>query len=80
MLRFLSLSRSIWRDGSACPEPALDQFTLVSKYEALGTLIAGLGFFAGIGAITKLVTNDRPVAFKPRTVAVPPEVSQTFEA
>lgn len=71
--------RSIWRDGSARPEPALDQFTLVSKYEALGTLVAGgLGFFATIGLITKFVSDDRPVVFKPRTVAVPPEVSQTF--
>ena len=43
------LPRSIWDDGTANPEPALDQFTLVSKYQALGWLLGGLSIFAGLG-------------------------------
>lgn len=40
---------SIWDDGTANPEPALDQFTLVGKYEALGWLLGGLSIFGVLG-------------------------------
>lgn len=40
---------SIWDDGTANPEPCLDQFTLVSKYGALGWLLGGMSIFAVAG-------------------------------
>lgn len=40
---------SIWDDGTANPEPCLDQFTLVSKYGALGMLLGGMGVFGVVG-------------------------------
>lgn len=52
-LFLLSRSRlptcSIWDDGTANPEPCLDQFTLVSKTGALGWLLGGMGVFAVVG-------------------------------
>lgn len=40
---------SMWDDGTANPEPCLDQFTLVGKYEALKWLAGGMGIFAALG-------------------------------
>lgn len=52
---------SIWDDGTANPEPALDQFTMVSKYGALGWLAGGLSIFAVVGTWAKLSQPEKNV-------------------
>ncbi|BDA41244.1 probable NADH dehydrogenase [ubiquinone] 1 beta subcomplex subunit [Coccomyxa sp. Obi] len=47
----------LWDDGSAQPEHCLDQFPLVGKYEALGFLVGGLGFFGLLGVLANV--NDK---------------------
>ena len=54
-------ARSIWDDGTANPEPALDQFTLVSKYQALGQLLAGLSVFGAVGTVAYLYAPEKRV-------------------
>ena len=39
----------VWDDGTAYPEPCLDEFKLVSPPVALGMLLTGLGGFAALG-------------------------------
>ncbi len=44
----------IWDDGTANPEPAVDDFPLVSKWQALGYLMGGMAFYATLGTAVKL--------------------------
>lgn len=53
--------RRIWDDGTANPEPALDQFTLVSKYEALGWLLGGFAFFGLVGTAATMSHPEKRV-------------------
>ena len=52
---------SIWDDGTANPEPCLDQFTLISKYGALGWLLGGLSVFAVLGTAATLSAPEKRV-------------------
>ncbi len=38
-----------WDDGTAYPEPCLDDFNLLGKNQAAGMLLMGLGGFAALG-------------------------------
>mmetsp|Transcript_6095 Transcript_6095/g.15058 ORF Transcript_6095/g.15058 Transcript_6095/m.15058 type:complete len:113 (+) Transcript_6095:45-383(+) len=38
-----------WDDGTAYPEPCLDDFSLLGKNQAAGMLLMGLGGFAALG-------------------------------
>lgn len=51
-----------WYDGTANPEPLLDQFDLVSSREALGFLLGGLGCFGLVGLAAYLYdpSSERP--------------------
>ena len=57
---------SIWDDGTVNPEPCLDQFTLVSKYQALGWLLGGLGFFAVAGSVAAYSAPEKRVPWVSR--------------
>ena len=52
---------SIWDDGTANPEPCLDQFTLISKYGALGWLLGGMSVFAVLGTAATLSAPEKRV-------------------
>lgn len=52
---------SIWDDGTANPEPCLDQFTLVSKYGALGWLLGGMSIFAVAGTWATMSAPEKRV-------------------
>ncbi|KAH0910236.1 hypothetical protein HID58_033557, partial [Brassica napus] len=57
----------MWDNGTAFPEPCIDRIAdTVGKYEALGWLCGGLGFFATLGLLA--VVNDKAskVPFTPR--------------
>ncbi|CAF1736481.1 BnaC09g20300D [Brassica napus] len=48
----------MWDNGTAFPEPCIDRIAdTVGKYEALGWLCGGLGFFATLGLLA--VVNDK---------------------
>lgn len=48
----------VWDNGTPFPEPCIDRIAdTVGKYEALGWLLGGLGFFASLGALA--VWNDK---------------------
>ncbi|KAK9909021.1 hypothetical protein WJX75_006131 [Coccomyxa subellipsoidea] len=47
----------LWDDGSGQPEHCLDQFPMVPKYEALGFLLGGLGFYFLLGQLARF--NDK---------------------
>lgn len=47
-----------WDDGSVNPERCLDEFHLFTKYQALGSLCAGLGVFGLVGLAATI--NDKP--------------------
>ena len=51
---------SIWDDGTANPEPALDQFTLVGKYQALGWLAGGFGVYGLVGFAASALNTTAP--------------------
>eukprot|EP00249_Psilotum_nudum_P036248 c6647_g1_i1 orf=333-695(+) len=56
-----------WDDGSAYPEPCIDNIApTVGKYEALAWLCGGLGFFALVGCLA--VWNDKAskIPYTPR--------------
>ncbi|KAI3437646.1 hypothetical protein D9Q98_000097 [Chlorella vulgaris] len=65
----------IWDDGTANPEPCLDQFTLVSKYGALGWLAGGLSIFVGLGSWAAWSAPEKRVPWAQKDVVVPPEVA-----
>ncbi|KAG7028381.1 NADH dehydrogenase [ubiquinone] 1 beta subcomplex subunit 8, mitochondrial [Cucurbita argyrosperma subsp. argyrosperma] len=48
----------VWDNGTPFPEPCIDRIAdTVGKYEALGWLCGGLGFFASLGLLA--VWNDK---------------------
>lgn len=65
-----------WDDGTAHPEPCLDQFDMVSKYEALGWLLGGLTFFGAVGASAVAFHPEKRVPWAPKQVFNPPEYQQ----
>lgn len=64
----------IWDDGTANPEPCLDQFTLVGKYQALGWLLGGLSIYAAVGTWAKWSAPEKRVPWAQKEVVVPPEI------
>ncbi|CAM6095821.1 unnamed protein product [Calypogeia fissa] len=57
----------IWDDGSPNPEPCLDDVApMVGKYEALGMLSAGLGFFALVGYLAAWNDKASKIPWTPR--------------
>lgn len=56
----------MWDDGSSTPEPCLDQFDLVTKWQALGYLSGGMLFFVGLYQGVKLLDKPSKVPFAPR--------------
>jgi hypothetical protein len=56
----------MWDDGTATPEPCLDRFDLVTKWQALGATSAGLGFFAALYSFASWVDKPSKVPFAPR--------------
>ena len=66
----------IWDDGTANPEPALDQFNLVSSGTALRWLLGGLGVFALVGTAAAVAQPEKRTPWAPKQVVfVPPEVA-----
>jgi hypothetical protein len=65
---------SIWDDGTANPETALDSFDLVTPNHALGWLLGGLGFFAVVGGVMTAMRPEERTPWVPKQVIVPPEV------
>lgn len=63
----------IWDDGTANPEPCLDQFTLVGKYEALGWLLGGFSIFGALGTWAYTSHPEKRVPWAPKQVDVPAE-------
>ena len=65
----------LWDDGTANPEPALDQFNMVSPQTALKWLVGGLSVYATVGY---LFAADPPEARTPwapkQNVGIPAEV------
>ncbi|KAL4451538.1 hypothetical protein ABPG75_007200 [Micractinium tetrahymenae] len=66
----------IWDDGTANPEPCLDQFTLVSKYGALGWLLGGMSIFGALGTWASMSSPEKRVPWAAKEVVVPEEVSK----
>ncbi|KAK9833422.1 hypothetical protein WJX81_003683 [Elliptochloris bilobata] len=64
----------LWDDGSATPEYCLDQFPLVSKWQALGFMSAGLGFFAFLIGVVRLSNPAEKAPFVRKEL--PPQVEQ----
>eukprot|EP00208_Stichococcus_sp_RCC1054_P002715 CAMPEP_0206135302 /NCGR_PEP_ID=MMETSP1473-20131121/621_1 /ASSEMBLY_ACC=CAM_ASM_001109 /TAXON_ID=1461547 /ORGANISM="Stichococcus sp, Strain RCC1054" /LENGTH=137 /DNA_ID=CAMNT_0053527115 /DNA_START=273 /DNA_END=686 /DNA_ORIENTATION=+ len=56
----------LWDDGSATPEPCMDEFNLYSKWQALGALAGGMGFFVGVYQVAKWVDKPSKVPYAPR--------------
>lgn len=56
----------MWDDGSANPEPCLDEFNLVTKWQAAGYLAGGLSFFVGLYQLVKFVDKPSQVPYAPR--------------
>lgn len=56
----------LWDDGSAQPEYCLDQFPLISKWEALGYLAGGFAFFGVIGLAAKYNDKSHNKPFTPK--------------
>ncbi|CAH8388722.1 unnamed protein product [Eruca vesicaria subsp. sativa] len=57
----------MWDNGTAFPEPCIDRIAdTVGKYEALGWLCGGLGFFASLGLLAVLNDKASKVPFTPR--------------
>lgn len=56
----------MWDDGSATPEPCLDEFNLVSKWQALGFLSCGMLFYASLYQVVKFMDKPSKVPFAPR--------------
>jgi len=52
----------IWDDGTANPEPCLDEFNLVSKQTALKWLVGGLSVFVAVGY---MATSEAPAKRTP---------------
>ncbi|KAI7845528.1 hypothetical protein COHA_000951 [Chlorella ohadii] len=65
----------IWDDGTANPEPCLDQFTQVSKYGALGWLLGGMSVFGVVGFVANASQPEKHVPWAQKVVEVPPEVA-----
>ena len=63
--------RLIWDDGTANPEPCLDQFTLVSKYGALGWLLGGMSVFGVVGTWAKWSAPEKHVPWVSRCLPPP---------
>jgi hypothetical protein len=55
-----------WDDGTANPEPALDDFQLVSSGSALRMLGAGLAGFAALGLYCSASDKKSRIPFTPR--------------
>lgn len=66
---------SIWDDGTANPETALDSFDMVSSGTALRWLLGGLGVFAAVGTAATLSHPEKRTPWAPKQVMVPPEVA-----
>ncbi|XP_013712894.1 NADH dehydrogenase [ubiquinone] 1 beta subcomplex subunit 8, mitochondrial-like isoform X1 [Brassica napus] len=81
----------MWDNGTAFPEPCIDRIAdTVGKYEALGWLCGGLGFFATLGLLAvvndkaskvpfPLAKNHRRVVSKEGLIMMNPCFSKDFE-
>lgn len=56
----------MWDDGSVNPEPCLDKFDLVTKWQALGACAGGMALFAGIAQAAAWSDKASRVPFAPR--------------
>ena len=62
----------IWDDGTADPEPALDEFNLVSKQTALKWLMGGLSIFVGVGYMATAAHPEKRTPWVPKqNVGIP---------
>eukprot|EP00803_Ostreobium_quekettii_P001661 evm.model.scf_661.3 EVM.evm.TU.scf_661.3 scf_661:6638-7006(+) len=57
-----------WYDGTANPEPLLDQFDKVSSNEALGFLLGGMAFFGLVGFAAYSYDPEAHRVFVPRAM------------
>eukprot|EP00890_Picochlorum_soloecismus_P006029 jgi/Picsp_1/6427/NSC_03775-R1_nadh dehydrogenase len=63
-----------WDDGTACPEPCLDQYNLVTPQYALKWLAGGMASFAALGVLASWShPEDRAPCGPKEVVYVPPE-------
>uniref|UniRef100_UPI001CB90B5A NADH dehydrogenase [ubiquinone] 1 beta subcomplex subunit 8, mitochondrial n=1 Tax=Erigeron canadensis TaxID=72917 RepID=UPI001CB90B5A len=57
----------VWDNGTPFPEPCIDRIAdTVGKYEALGWLCGGLGFFATLGLMATLNDKASKIPFTPK--------------
>ncbi|KAL2925058.1 NADH dehydrogenase [ubiquinone] 1 beta subcomplex subunit 8 mitochondrial [Bienertia sinuspersici] len=57
----------VWDNGTPFPEPCIDRIAdTVGKYEALGWLCGGLGFFAALGLAAVLNDKASTIPFAPK--------------
>uniref|UniRef100_A0A251SRH5 NADH dehydrogenase [ubiquinone] 1 beta subcomplex subunit 8, mitochondrial n=3 Tax=Helianthus annuus TaxID=4232 RepID=A0A251SRH5_HELAN len=57
----------VWDNGTPFPEPCIDRIAdTVGKYEALGWLCGGLGFFATLGLMATLNDKASKIPYTPK--------------
>lgn len=68
----------IWDDGTANPEPCLDEYKFISTKDAIKWLLGGLSVFAGIiGTVSWMDPAKKDPYGRKQLIpgAVPPEVA-----